>query len=133
MNIKQQIEKEIAVIEDKGISINNIDLLYKLASINYYIDKNTNNNHDNIHNDIVIDNYKNNQYDKDISQLYYDFVQARKIYIDGPDTDHRSIMLLKLNILFAEIEDLVNNIWDSATSNSERELIDKMIQHIANH
>lgn len=125
----EQLDKEISAIEQKGISINNIDILYKLVSTRA-----------NCHNFNIVSEYKetlyeekkynNNVYDKDINTLYARYKEKRMKYCNDKTEQNKIEMVDSLSELFAEIEDLIHDIWSSALCWNEREQIENLVKRI---
>lgn len=132
MSITEQIDREIEAIERKGLSINNIDILYKLAVAR----SNCISLHDKnecAESATKTEIYQNGVYDKDINTLYISYVESRKSFCMDQNEFNRTRMIERLNELFAELGDLIDDIWSSAMCMDERTEIEKMIRKVSQH
>lgn len=134
--LKVQLNKTGRNIEEKGLSTGNLDEVFKLTSaiknlecmekgewetavgVAQKIDEN-------------LDKYSNGQYDKNIDALYNAYIEAKRMYKQIGDQEHRDKVLRTVKDLIVEVHDMVHSMTMDSDFKEEKDEIIKYVRMLA--
>lgn len=134
--LKDQLAKTGKNITEKGLSTGNLDEVFKLSTaiknlecmekgewetavdVAKKIDEN-------------LDKYSNGQYDKNIDALYNAYIEAKRMYKQIGDQEHRDKVLRTVKDLIVEVHDMVHSMIMDSDFKEEKDETLKYVRMLA--
>lgn len=133
-NLLNQVRCDIHKLEERGLkSLTDVQLLSNLLICEKHLAAREcdEENQDNDSNSSAIADYGNKRFDRNINELYENYMRSRREYCEKKTDSNKASVLNSLNMLLAEIEDLCCTLSESAIFAEERDSIKNSIERIS--
>lgn len=134
--LKDQLAKTGKNITEKGLSTGNLDEVFKLSTAIKNLECMEKGSWETAVEvaktiDDSLDKYSNGQYDKNIDALYNAYIEAKRMYKQIGDQEHRDKVLRTVKDLIVEVHDMVHSMTMDSDFKEEKDEIIKYVRMLA--